>query len=301
MRHRVLGHVRGNVVAYAALFVALSGTAVAATSALPANSVGTSQLKNGAVTGQKVAGSTLTGANIKASTLGTVPNATELSGLAGTAYQRRISTACASGQAMRSVSATGAPTCQAFGQGTITAVTAGTGLTGGATSGGATLNVDPTAVQNRVTGSCALGSAVASVAQDGTVACQSTALPMFGGTGGGVVSGTGGYLAPEGLTTSPGGTFGAVALGAPAVDSRIRNLSVELGTAPGDGYEWGVALEVNGNLSSVGCGISGTDTSCTDTTDFTTLHAGDQIAFVIFSLAGTPAPTTVSFGWTDNT
>ena len=37
---RFLAHVRGNLVAYLALFVALSGTAVAAT-ALPRDSVGT--------------------------------------------------------------------------------------------------------------------------------------------------------------------------------------------------------------------------------------------------------------------
>jgi hypothetical protein len=49
------------------------------------NSVGTAQLKNGAVTGQKVAANTLTGANIKASTLGTVPNAANAAKLGGQA------------------------------------------------------------------------------------------------------------------------------------------------------------------------------------------------------------------------
>ena len=49
----MLKHLRNNVVAYIALFVALSGSAYAAT-ALPAGSVGTSQLKNGAVTAAKV-------------------------------------------------------------------------------------------------------------------------------------------------------------------------------------------------------------------------------------------------------
>jgi len=72
------------IVAYLALFVALGGTAYAATS-LPANSVGTKQLRNGAVTtpklrdqavtGRKVANNSLTGTQINASTLGTVPNA----------------------------------------------------------------------------------------------------------------------------------------------------------------------------------------------------------------------------------
>lgn len=47
-------HVRGNVVGYIALFVALSGSAYAA-SQLPANSVGTKQLQKGAVTKAKLA------------------------------------------------------------------------------------------------------------------------------------------------------------------------------------------------------------------------------------------------------
>jgi hypothetical protein len=50
---RLKRHVRGNAIAYVALFVALGGTSYAAVK-LPANSVGTKQLKNNAVTGAKV-------------------------------------------------------------------------------------------------------------------------------------------------------------------------------------------------------------------------------------------------------
>ena len=50
---RLLDHVRGNVVAYVALFVALGGSSYAAFS-LPAGSVGTSQLRSGAVTPTKL-------------------------------------------------------------------------------------------------------------------------------------------------------------------------------------------------------------------------------------------------------
>jgi Collagen triple helix repeat (20 copies) len=53
MLSSVLRHVRRNVVAYVALFIALGGSSYAATK-LAANSVGTRQLKNGAVTGAKV-------------------------------------------------------------------------------------------------------------------------------------------------------------------------------------------------------------------------------------------------------
>jgi hypothetical protein len=63
-----------NVIATLALFIALGGGAYAAAK-LPNNSVGTKQLKKGAVTGQKVAANTLTGTNINSSTLGTVPSA----------------------------------------------------------------------------------------------------------------------------------------------------------------------------------------------------------------------------------
>ena len=64
-----------NVVSTFCLFLILGGGAYAATK-LPKNSVGTKQLKNGSVTGKKVAANTLTGANINVSTLGSVPNAT---------------------------------------------------------------------------------------------------------------------------------------------------------------------------------------------------------------------------------
>jgi hypothetical protein len=65
-----------NVVSTLCLFLALGGGAWAAkTKLLPKNSVGTVQLKNGAVTGPKVQDGSLTGADVQASTLGTVPKA----------------------------------------------------------------------------------------------------------------------------------------------------------------------------------------------------------------------------------
>jgi hypothetical protein len=72
------------LIALVALFVAVGGTTYAATS-LPANSVGTRQLRSGAVTtrtlhagavtGSKVAPNSLTGTQINSTTLGTVPSA----------------------------------------------------------------------------------------------------------------------------------------------------------------------------------------------------------------------------------
>lgn len=62
------------VVACLALLVALGGTSYAAIR-LPANSVGTKQLKRGAVTGVKVKSNSLGGTQINESRLGRVPSA----------------------------------------------------------------------------------------------------------------------------------------------------------------------------------------------------------------------------------
>jgi len=81
-----------NLMATFAVFLALGGGAYAATQ-LKKNSVGTKQLKNnsvtakklknGSVSGAKVLDGSLTGADIKASTLGTVPRASDADKLGG--------------------------------------------------------------------------------------------------------------------------------------------------------------------------------------------------------------------------
>lgn len=57
---RLLNHIRGNAVAYLALFVALGGTGYAAIN-LPANSVGNRQIRNGAITPVKLDRQLVTG------------------------------------------------------------------------------------------------------------------------------------------------------------------------------------------------------------------------------------------------
>jgi hypothetical protein len=61
---RIVNHLRGNAVAYLALFVALGGTGYAAIK-LPANSVGTKQLKKNAVTSAKVKNHSLKASDFK--------------------------------------------------------------------------------------------------------------------------------------------------------------------------------------------------------------------------------------------
>ncbi|RJR18073.1 MAG: DUF1566 domain-containing protein [Nitrospiraceae bacterium] len=57
--------------------------------------------------------------------------------------------------------------------GDITGVTAGTGLTGGAAGGNATLNADTAYLQRRVSSSCTVGSSIRAINEDGTVVCES--------------------------------------------------------------------------------------------------------------------------------
>jgi hypothetical protein len=61
-------HARHNAIAYLALFVALGGTSYAAIK-LPANSVGTKQIKKGAVTSAKIKNGSITTADLAAGTL----------------------------------------------------------------------------------------------------------------------------------------------------------------------------------------------------------------------------------------
>jgi hypothetical protein len=66
---RLLAHVRSNAVAYLALFIALGGTSYAAFS-VPANSVGTPQVRNGAITAKKIANGAITPSKLDRQTIG---------------------------------------------------------------------------------------------------------------------------------------------------------------------------------------------------------------------------------------
>jgi hypothetical protein len=273
--HRISGHARANAVAYVALFVALSGTAVASSLKLSANSVGTAQLKNGAVTGRKVARSTLTGANIKASTLGTVPNATNATNAVN---------------ATKAVTATNA----------VNATNASNAANAANATNAAELGGQaPASFQGRVSGACASGSAIASIAAAGTVACQSTNVTqIMGGTEQLNPTVTPAhFLAAWGLTPTPVPTTETDGVGTSTVAGTASNLNI--GIFEVEPADLAFTLDVNDAPSGVGCTIPAGGTTCSDSTDTASIPADALVD--IRATGGSGAATQVAFGWTDTT
>jgi hypothetical protein len=81
------------------------------------------------------------------------------------AVQTRVAGACVAGSSIRAIAQDGTVSCEADDGVTYAA---GTGLT----LSGTTFAVNASAVQNRVTGTCAAGSSIRTIAQDGTVSCE---------------------------------------------------------------------------------------------------------------------------------
>jgi len=90
------------------------------------------------------------------------------------AVQSRVTGTCTVGSFVTAVNQDGTVVCatDAVGTGDVTAVIAGTGLTGGGTSGDLTLAVDTAVIQARATGQCAAGSAVRIIDAAGAVTCE---------------------------------------------------------------------------------------------------------------------------------
>ncbi len=82
-----------------------------------------------------------------------------------TGLQNRVTGACAAGNSIRVINADGTVTCEADDD---TTYTAGSGLT----LAGTTFSLNPTGLQNRVTGACAAGNSIRVINADGTVICE---------------------------------------------------------------------------------------------------------------------------------
>jgi len=117
----------------------------------------------------------------------------------GNVVQNRVTGSCPAGESIRSIAQNGTVVCETDDDsgGDVTAVSAGSGLSGGGINGDVSLSVDDNVVQNRVTGSCPAGESIRSIAQDGTVVCETdddskgdiTAVLAGSGLGGGGTSG----------------------------------------------------------------------------------------------------------------
>lgn len=121
----------------------------------------------------------------------------------GLAYPSK---SCGSGYAIRSfdVGSNAVPTCVAIGNGDITAVNAGTGLSGGGTSGNVTLSANTSYLQRRVSGTCPAGSSIRVINSDGSVSCETDDT---GSGGGGDIT-----AVNAGPGLKGGGTSGSVTL-----------------------------------------------------------------------------------------
>jgi len=94
---------------------------------------------------------------------------------------------CAIGEYVSSIANNGAVTCSTppTSDGDISAVNTptGSGITGGVSSGDANLAIDTTLIQKRIAGSCAVGSVIRQVNEDGTVICGNAPTDVIAGNG----------------------------------------------------------------------------------------------------------------------
>lgn len=147
--------------------------------------------------------------------------------------------------------------------------------------------LDSAAIQKRVTGTCAAGSAVRVVLANGTVTCQSVA------SGGGptVLSGvatfvdpldTSGFIGMDGeanLSPSAAAAGSPVPAAGPLAGFRARLPAAAIGDVV-------FTLYVNEVATAVTCTIAATQTACADGAHTAALSAGDSIAVGVTNGSG---------------
>jgi hypothetical protein len=204
-----------NVVASLALFISLGGGAYALTR-VPPGSVGTKQLRNHAVTAKKVARNSLTGVQIKETTLGQVRRATRSDFASSAGFANEAAHAATASQAVMADTATTA----------TKATTASTATkAASATSAGTAASATTAGTAATATNAVKLGGLVASSYLTSDRVLSASVDPVTGagkamftdpGTGAEVLAaprgivqivntGAAGYLVLTGVTTSAGG------------------------------------------------------------------------------------------------
>ena len=185
----------------------------------------------------------------------------------------------------------------ALGGGTITGVSAGTGLTGGGTSGAVSLGVDPATTQLRVGGSCAGATAVQQVNQGGTVQCssasavgdvQSASIPNVNAS---LIN----FAGVSGVTPTATSQADATSL-SPNVSLVARDFIVRFTSPPGAAETIGVLLHVNATAAALACDVDGpsTEVTCTDPGTFA-VPPGSQL--VLEAVNGTSVTQDFSVGF----
>lgn len=163
--------------------------------------------------------------------------------------------------------------------GDITGVSAGSGLSGGGLSGNVTLFVDTNTTQTRVTGTCAVGSSIRSIAANGTVTCEADDV----GAGGDITD----VLAGTGL--AGGGSSGSVSLSVATgginssliQDGSITGIDVQDGSLSGADIQSTTFATLGGLTVNGSAGVSGT-------LDVNELHINNSNANLrLFDSAGT--------------
>ena len=148
-----------------------------------------------------------------------------------TQVQKRVTGTCPTGSSIQSIAQDGSVTCQtAGGNGTVTSISAGSGLSGGTITSSGTLAVDTTVIQQRVAGACAAGQYLQQINADGSVQCGVDTV----GSGTGTVTSVGAGL---GLTGGPITTSGTLAVDPTLIQQRVT------GTCPVGSYMRGINVD----------------------------------------------------------